>query len=101
LDPIRANQGTLAGELMKTRQVSDCLIYLRFNRTCARVRTMNPPFNSHPPCCFAANQGFQERGENLEKLEDRTEKMMNEASSYRELSTQLLNKYKDRKWYHF
>ncbi|KAI1287066.1 Syntaxin-binding protein 5-like [Halotydeus destructor] len=46
-------------------------------------------------------QGFQERGEHLEKLEDRTAQMSSEAEGFRDLSHQLLKKYKDRKWYQF
>lgn len=46
-------------------------------------------------------QAMQERGEHLEQLEDRTERMANEAEGFRDLSHQLLNKYKDKKWYQF
>lgn len=46
-------------------------------------------------------QALSERGEHLEKLEDRTERMANEADGFRDLSHQLLNKYKDKKWYQF
>lgn len=46
-------------------------------------------------------QGLQERGENLEKLEDRTAVMANQAEGFRDISHQLLNKYKDKKWYQF
>lgn len=46
-------------------------------------------------------QALSERGEHLEKLEDRTERMANEAEGFREMSHQLLNKYKDKKWYQF
>ena len=40
--------------------------------------------------------------ENIWKwLEDRTEGMANEAEGSRDLSHQLLKKYKDTKWYQF
>ena len=48
-----------------------------------------------------ARQGLTERGENLEKLEDRTARMAAESEGFRDLSHQLLNKYKDKKWYQF
>lgn len=48
-----------------------------------------------------AKVGFIERGEKLEQLEDRTARMANEAEGFRDLSHQLLNKYKDKKWYQF
>lgn len=48
-----------------------------------------------------ARQGLTERGENLERLEDRTARMANEAEGFREMSHQLLNKYKEKKWYQF
>ena len=46
-------------------------------------------------------QGLTERGENLERLEDRTARMAAESEGFRDLSHQLLNKYKDKKWYQF
>lgn len=46
-------------------------------------------------------QGFVERGENLELLEDKTAKMSSDAEGFRDMSSQLLSKYKDRKWYQF
>lgn len=48
-----------------------------------------------------ARQGLTERGEHLERLEDRTVQMANEAGDFRQRSAQLLNKYKDKKWYQF
>ncbi|XP_074605595.1 syntaxin-binding protein tomosyn [Brevipalpus obovatus] len=48
-----------------------------------------------------ARMGLTERGEHLEKLEDKTARMMDESESFRNLSGQLLNKYKDKKWYQF
>lgn len=51
--------------------------------------------------CVFSFQGFVERGEHLELLEDKTAQMSSEAQSYREMSHQLLNKVKDKKWYQF
>lgn len=48
-----------------------------------------------------AKAGFIERGEKLEQLDDRTARMANEAEGFRDLSHQLYNKYKDKKWYQF
>lgn len=48
-----------------------------------------------------ARQGLTERGEHLNKLEDKSERMANEAEGFKDLSHQLLNKYKDKKWYQF
>lgn len=48
-----------------------------------------------------AKAGFIERGDKLEQLEDRSARMANEAEGFRDLSHQLLNKYKDKKWYQF
>jgi len=48
-----------------------------------------------------ARQGLTERGEHLERLEDRTAQMANEAGDFRQKSAQLLNKYMDKKWYQF
>jgi len=50
---------------------------------------------------FLLSQALSERGEHLEKLEDRTARMMDESESFRNISSQLLNKYKDKKWYQF
>lgn len=40
-----------------------------------------------------------ERGQKLGQLEDRTEKMMNEAENFSSAAHQLMLKYKDKKWY--
>lgn len=48
-----------------------------------------------------ARQGLTERGDNLERLEDRTVRMANESEGFKEMSHQLLNKYKEKKWYQF
>jgi len=61
----QAAQGTLAGELSKTRQA------------------------------------FAERGEAIERLENTTERMANEAMNFKDVSSQLVNKYKEKKWYNF
>ena len=46
-------------------------------------------------------QGLDDRGEELDRLEDRTERMATEAEGFRDLSHQLLVKYKNKKWYQF
>ncbi|XP_075551849.1 syntaxin-binding protein tomosyn isoform X5 [Dermacentor variabilis] len=65
MEAVRAQAGTLAGEVMKARQ------------------------------------GLVERGEALSQLEERTARMMSEAESYANTTHQLMNKYKDKKWYQF
>ncbi|XP_050027395.1 syntaxin-binding protein 5 isoform X6 [Dermacentor andersoni] len=65
MEAVRAQAGTLAGEVMKARQ------------------------------------GLVERGEALSQLEERTARMMTEAESYANTTHQLMNKYKDKKWYQF
>lgn len=46
-------------------------------------------------------QGLTERGEALTQLEERTARMMSEAESFANTTHQLMNKYKDKKWYQF
>lgn len=41
----------------------------------------------------------QERGEKLSQLEERTERMMNEAENFQSSAHGLMLKYKDKKWY--
>ncbi|XP_037281164.2 syntaxin-binding protein tomosyn isoform X4 [Rhipicephalus microplus] len=65
MDAMRAQAGTLAGEVMRARQ------------------------------------GLTERGEALTQLEERTARMMTEAESFANTTHQLMNKYKDKKWYQF
>lgn len=64
-EALRAQAGTLAGEVMRARQ------------------------------------GLTERGEALTQLEERTARMMSEAESFANTTHQLMNKYKDKKWYQF
>lgn len=40
-----------------------------------------------------------ERGQKLGQVEDKTEKMMNEAENFSSAAHQLMLKYKDKKWY--
>ena len=40
-----------------------------------------------------------ERGQKLNELTDKTEKMMHEAESFSGAARQLMLKYKDKKWY--
>lgn len=65
MDAMRAQAGTLAGEVMRARQ------------------------------------GLTERGEALTQLEERTARMMSEAECFANTTHQLMNKYKDKKWYQF
>lgn len=65
VEAVRAQAGTLAGEVMRARQ------------------------------------GLTERGEALTQLEERTARMMTEAESFANTTHQLMNKYKDKKWYQF
>uniref|UniRef100_A0A131XYK7 Syntaxin-binding protein 5-like n=1 Tax=Ixodes ricinus TaxID=34613 RepID=A0A131XYK7_IXORI len=65
IDAMRAQAGTLAGDVMRARQ------------------------------------GLTERGEALTQLEERTARMMTEAESFANTTHQLMNKYKDKKWYQF
>lgn len=46
-----------------------------------------------------AHMMMVERGDKLSQLEDRTERMMNEAQSFSSTSHSLMLKYKDKKWY--
>ncbi|OQR70556.1 syntaxin-binding protein 5-like [Tropilaelaps mercedesae] len=44
---------------------------------------------------------LDERGQALSQLEERTGRMMNEAEVFASTTSQLMNKYKDKKWYQF
>lgn len=46
-----------------------------------------------------AHQLMVERGAKLGQLEDRTERMMNEAENFQSSAHNLMLKYKDKKWY--
>jgi len=46
-------------------------------------------------------QAFIERGEKLGDLGDRSEQMVQQAESFAAASHQLMQKYKDKKWYQF
>lgn len=46
-----------------------------------------------------AHQMMVERGDKLNQLEERTQRMMNEAENYSGTAHQLMLKYKDKKWY--
>lgn len=48
-----------------------------------------------------ARDGLNERGEKLSEIEDRTLMLQNQADSYAQASHQLLQKFKDKKWYQF
>ncbi len=46
-------------------------------------------------------QAALERGERLGELAERTEAMRNEAETYSSAARDLMQKYKDKKWYQF
>ena len=46
-----------------------------------------------------AHQLMLERGDKLGQLEERTERMSNEAQQFSSSAHMLMNKYKDKKWY--
>lgn len=46
-----------------------------------------------------AHQLVLERGDKLSQLEDRTERMHNQAAEFSSSAHQLMLKYKDKKWY--
>ena len=46
-----------------------------------------------------AHQLAMERGEKLSQLEERTERMHNQAQEFSSTSHNLMLKYKDKKWY--
>ena len=46
-------------------------------------------------------QALHERGEKLSELEERTAQMMANAENFSQASHQLMQKYKDKKWYQF
>jgi syntaxin-binding protein 5 len=46
-----------------------------------------------------AKMAVVERGQRLNELEDRTEMMANEAKQYASTSHNLMNMYKNKKWY--
>lgn len=48
-----------------------------------------------------AREGLDERGEKLSELEDKTLQMMNQAESYGQSASNLVAKFKDKKWYQF
>jgi len=46
-----------------------------------------------------AHQLMMERGDKLNRLEDSAERMSNEAQNFSGTAHQLMNKYRDKKWY--
>lgn len=47
------------------------------------------------------SKALQERGEKVSELEQKTAEMMAHAENFAQASHQLMNKYKDKKWYQF
>ena len=52
-------------------------------------------------CVCVVLQAALERGEKLGELEDRTAQMRLDAELYSQSSHQLMQKYRDKKWYQF
>lgn len=48
-----------------------------------------------------ARENLDERGEKLSEIEDRTYQMMIQSESYAQTANQLVQKFKDKKWYQF
>lgn len=48
-----------------------------------------------------AREGLDERGEKLSEIEDKTLQMMNQAEAYGKSASELVAKFKDKKWYQF
>lgn len=46
-----------------------------------------------------AHQLMLERGDKLNRLEDNAERMSNEAQQFSSTASQLMQKYRDKKWY--
>ncbi|CAL4095912.1 unnamed protein product, partial [Meganyctiphanes norvegica] len=65
----------------------------------ANINAMNARVGSATSEVSRAHQLMVERGEKLGQVEERTEKMMNEAESFSTAAHSLMLKYKDKKWY--
>ena len=49
----------------------------------------------------STNQALYERGQKLSELEERTAQMMANAENFQQAASQIMQKYKDKKWYQF
>lgn len=65
----------------------------------ANVQEMNARTTSVTSEISKAHQLMLERGDKLSQLEERTERMANEAQQFSSSAHLLMNKYKDKKWY--
>lgn len=62
-------------------------------------QAMQERVNSATSEVSRAHQLMLERGDKLNRLEERTERMMNQAENFADNAHQLAAKYKDKKWY--
>lgn len=65
----------------------------------ADLQSMSTRANSASSEVSRAHMLMLERGEKLNRLEDNAEKMSNEAQQFSGTAHQLMNKYRDKKWY--
>ncbi|KFB40173.1 AGAP000009-PC-like protein [Anopheles sinensis] len=65
----------------------------------ANIQEMNARTTSVTSEISKAHQLMLERGDKLSQLEERTERMANEAQQFSSSAHLLMNKYKDKKWY--
>uniref|UniRef100_A0AAG5DKZ1 V-SNARE coiled-coil homology domain-containing protein n=1 Tax=Anopheles atroparvus TaxID=41427 RepID=A0AAG5DKZ1_ANOAO len=65
----------------------------------ANIQEMNARTTSVTSEISKAHQLMLERGDKLSQLEERTERMSNEAQQFSSSAHLLMNKYKDKKWY--
>ncbi|KAL7027298.1 hypothetical protein ACKWTF_005398 [Chironomus riparius] len=65
----------------------------------ANIQDLNTRANTASNEFSRAHQMMIERGDKLNKLEDNAEKMANEAQQFSGAASQLMAKYRDKKWY--
>uniref|UniRef100_A0A182YT77 V-SNARE coiled-coil homology domain-containing protein n=1 Tax=Anopheles stephensi TaxID=30069 RepID=A0A182YT77_ANOST len=65
----------------------------------ANIQDLNARTTSVTSEIGKAHQLMLERGDKLSQLEERTERMANEAQQFSSSAHLLMNKYKDKKWY--
>lgn len=64
-----------------------------------QIQELNQRATSASSEVSRAHMLMVERGQKLGQLEDRTERMMNEAENFQSGAHNLMLKYKDKKWY--
>lgn len=65
----------------------------------ANMQDLNTRSTSASNEVSRAHQMMIERGDKLNKLEDNAERMSNEAQQFSGAASQLMAKYRDKKWY--